>query len=115
MTYLYIILTLVFILQLIITVFFLFVMNRSSKKIMDIYQIIPFLRKLQDEGRIKITGDHGIQFIPTFNSIIDKDRTLLKIDMTAINTRWVINDPKILESIEKENLKDIQNLDKESF
>jgi len=105
MTYLYIVLTLVLLMQIIITAYFIFVCKISTKKILDINGVIPFLRNLYNDGRIYINADHGIKFKPTFNSMIDKDQTILKIDLTAENTRWVINDPEILKSIEESNKK----------
>ena len=110
MIYLYIVLTLVLIMQIITTVYFGFVMINAKKQILDVYEVIPFLRKLQEENRIFINGDHGIKFEPTFNAAIDKERTILKIDLAAVNTRWVINDPEILKSIEESNQKDIDKI-----
>jgi len=108
MTYLYIVLTLVLILQLLITAYFIFLVKCTSNQVLDVNKVIITLRKLQEEGRIYINADHGIKFIPVFNSIVDKDRTLLKIDLTAENTRFVINDPEIIKSIEDANRKEIE-------
>jgi hypothetical protein len=88
----------------------LFIIKNGTNQILDVNKVIISLRKLQEENRIFINADHGIKFKPIFNSIIDKDRTLLKIDLTAENTRWVINDPEILKSIEESSKKDINNI-----
>lgn len=108
MTYLYIVLTLVLVLQLITTSYFIFLVKRTSDQVLDVNKVIITLRKLQEEGRIYINADHGIKFTPVFNSIVDKDRTLLKMDLIAENTRFVINDPEIIKSIEDANRKEIE-------
>jgi len=110
MTYLYIVLTLVLLMQIMTTAYFLFIIKNGTNQILDVNKVIISLRKLQEENRIFINADHGIKFKPIFNSIVDKDRTLLKIDLTAENTRWVINDPEILKSIEESSKKDINNI-----
>ena len=113
MAYLYIVLTLVLILQLLITAYFIFLIKHASDQVLDVNNVIITLRKLQEEGRIHINADHGIKFTPVFNSIVDKDRTLLKMDLIAENTRFVINDPEIIKSIEDANRKEIEEkLDK---
>ena len=106
MTYLYIILTLVLLMQIMITAYFIFIVKITSNQVLDVNKVIISLRKLQNENRIFINADHGIKFRPIFNSIIDNDRTILKVDLTAENTRWVINDPEILKSIEESNKKE---------
>ena len=119
MTYLYIVLTLVLLMQIMITAYFIFIVKLSSNQVLDINKVVISLRKLQEENRIFINADHGIKFRPTFNSLVDKDRTILKVDLTAENTRWVINDPEILKSIEESNKKEIEeqldNKIKEAF
>ena len=110
MTYLYIVLTLVFLMQIMTTAYFLFIIQHGTNQVLDVNKVIISLRKLQEENRIFINADHGIKFKPTFNSIVDNNRTLLKIDLTAENTRWVINDPEILKSIEESSKKDINNI-----
>ena len=106
MIYLYIILTLVLIMQIITTAYFIYLIKMTSKRVLDVNSIVESLRKLQEDERIYITGDHGIKFNPTFNAALDKDKTVLKIDLIATNTKWVINDPDILMSIEKDNKED---------
>lgn len=108
MTYLYIVLTLVLLMQIIITAYFLFIIQHGTNQILDVNKVIISLRKLQEENRIFINADHGIKFRPIFNSIVDNNRTILKIDLTAENTRWVINDPEIIKSIEESNKKEIE-------
>ena len=119
MTYLYIVLTLVLLMQIMITAYFLFIIQHGTNQILDVNKVIISLRKLQEENRIFINADHGIKFKPIFNSIVDNNRTLLKIDLTAENTRWVINDPEIIKSIEESNKKEIEehlnNKIKEAF
>ena len=110
MTYLYIVLTLVFLMQIMTTAYFLFIIKNGTNQILDVNKVIISLRKLQEENRIFINADHGIKFKPIFNSIVDNNRTLLKIDLTAENTRWVINDPEILKSIEESSKKDITDI-----
>lgn len=110
MTYLYIVLTLVLLMQIMTTAYFLFIIKQGTNQVLDVNKVIISLRKLQEENRIFINADHGIKFKPTFNSIIDNNRTLLKIDLTAENTRWVINDPEILKSIEESSKKDITDI-----
>lgn len=110
MTYLYIVLTLVFLMQIMTTAYFLFIIQHGTNQILDVNKVIISLRKLQEENRIFINADHGIKFKPIFNSVVDNNRTLLKIDLTAENTRWVINDPKILKSIEESSKKDINDI-----
>lgn len=101
MIYLYIILTLVFLMQVMTTVYFLFVISHGTSQILDVNTLVISLRKLQEENRLFISGDHGIKFRPVFNSIVDKNRTLLKMDLVAENTKWIIEDPKIFESIKE--------------
>lgn len=119
MTYLYIVLTLVLLMQIMTTAYFLFIIQHGTNQILDVNKVIISLRKLQEENRIFINADHGIKFRPIFNSIVDNNRTLLKIDLTAENTRWVINDPEIIKSIEESNKKEIEeqldNKIKEAF
>lgn len=119
MIYLYIVLTLVLLMQIMITAYFLFIIQHGTNQILDINKVIISLRKLQEENRIFINADHGIKFRPIFNSIVDNNRTILKIDLTAENTRWVINDPEIIKSIEESNKKEIEehfgNKIKETF
>lgn len=110
MTYLYIVLTLVFLMQIMTTAYFLFIIQHGTNQVLDVNKVIISLRKLQEENRIFINADHGIKFKPTFNSIVDNNRTLLKIDLTAENTRWIINDPEILKSIEESSKKDITDI-----
>lgn len=110
MTYLYIVLTLVLLMQIMTTAYFLFVIKHGTNQVLDVNKVIISLRKLQEENRIFINADHGIKFKPIFNSIVDNNRTLLKIDLTAENTRWVINDPEILKSIEESSKKDITDI-----
>ena len=110
MTYLYIVLTLVFLMQIMTTAYFLFIIKNGTNQILDVNKVIISLRKLQEENRIFINADHGIKFKPIFNSIVDNNRTLLKIDLTAENTRWIINDPEILKSIEESSKKDITDI-----
>ena len=110
MTYLYIVLTLVFLMQIMTTAYFLFIIQHGTNQVLDVNKVIISLRKLQEENRIFINADHGIKFRPIFNSIIDNDRTILKVDLTAENTRWVINDPEILKSIEESSKKDITDI-----
>lgn len=110
MTYLYIVLTLVLLMQIMTTAYFLFIIKHGTNQVLDVNKVIISLRKLQEENRIFINADHGIKFKPTFNSIIDNNRTLLKVDLTAENTRWIINDPEILKSIEESSKKDITDI-----
>ena len=110
MTYLYIVLTLVLLMQIMTTAYFLFIIKNGTNQILDVNKVIISLRKLQEENRIFINADHGIKFKPIFNSIVDNNRTLLKIDLTAENTRWIINDPEILKSIEESSKKDITDI-----
>ena len=106
----YIVLTLVFLMQIMTTAYFLFIIQHGTNQVLDVNKVIISLRKLQEENRIFINADHGIKFKPTFNSIVDNNRTLLKIDLTAENTRWIINDPEILKSIEESSKKDITDI-----
>ena len=111
MTYLYIILTLIFIMQIIMAAYFIYLIKMTSKRVLDVNSIVETLRRLQEDERIYITADHGIKFNPTFNAALDKDKTVLKIDLTALNTKWIINDPEILMSIKNDNKKEIENFE----
>jgi len=100
-TYISIIVTLVFIVNFLLSIYGFFVLIHGRKHMLDAQSIIPILRRLSEEKRIFIRlGSGNVSFDAIYNQIIDKDQIGISIDL-------IPKQPVVIKPVKPEKLQEL--------